>query len=78
MYQAKWKDRVFSITSNSMRTLTELGASYTVKKKTDGTSATTVINGHEFQSFTLSYDVSLGTGVNPLTEYNLIKIFILS
>ena len=33
MYQAKWKDRTFSITSNTIRTLTELGASYKVKKK---------------------------------------------
>ena len=42
MYQAKWKDRVFSITSNTIRTLTELGTSYKVKKKTDSTSSTTV------------------------------------
>ena len=49
MYQAKWKDRVFSITSNKIRTLTELGASYKIKKKTDGTSSTTVIDGHTQQ-----------------------------
>ena len=54
MYQAKWKDRVFSITSNTIRTLTELGTSYKVKKKTDSTSSTTVIDGHELQSFSLS------------------------
>ena len=59
MYQAKWKDKTFSITSNTIRTLTELGVSYKVKKKTDGTSSTTVINGHELQSFTLNYDVSI-------------------
>ena len=41
MYQAKWKDKTFSITSNTIRTLTELGASYKVKKKTDGTSSIT-------------------------------------
>ena len=39
MYQAKWKDRVFSITSNTIRTLTELGTNYKVKKKTDSTSS---------------------------------------
>ena len=38
MYQAKWKDRVFSITSNTIRPLTELGTNYKVKKKTDNTS----------------------------------------
>lgn len=38
MKQAKWKDRTFSITSNTIRTLTELGTNYKVKKKTDNTS----------------------------------------
>ena len=80
MYQAKWKDRTFSITSNTIRTLTELGASYKVKKKTDNTSSTTLINGHEQQSFTLNYDVSLVTGIDPLTEYstmNLLQVIFL-
>ena len=76
MYQAKWKDRVFSITSNTIRTLAELGASYKVKKKTDSTSSTTVIDGHELQSFTLSYDVSLVTGINPLEEYTKMKSYL--
>ena len=76
MYQVKWKDRVFSITSNTIRTLTELDASYKIKKKTDGTSSTTVIEGHELQSFSLSYDVSLVTGVNPLTEYTTMKSYL--
>ena len=76
MYQAKWKDRVFSITSNTIRTLTELGTSYKVKKKTDSTSSTTVIDGHELQSFSLSYEVSLVTGVNPLTEYTTMKSYL--
>lgn len=76
MYQAKWKDRTFSITSNTIRTLQELGASYKIKKKTDGTSSTTVINGHELQSFTLNYDVSLVTGINPLEEYTKMKSYL--
>ena len=76
MYQAKWKDRVFSITSNTIRTLTELGTSYKVKKKTDGTSSTTVIDGHELQAFTINYEVSLVTGVNPLTEYSTMKSYL--
>ena len=33
MYQAKWKDRTFSITSNTIRTLTELGATSTADEK---------------------------------------------
>ncbi len=76
MYQAKWKDRVFSITSNTIRTLQELGATYKVKKKSDSTSSTTVVDGHELQAFTLSYDVSLVAGVNPLTEYNTMKSYL--
>ena len=76
MYQAKWKDKTFSITSNTIRTLTELGASYKVKKKTDGTSSTMVINGHELQSFTLNYDVSITTGIDPLKEYTTMKSYL--
>lgn len=76
MYQAKWKNRTFSITSNTIKTLQELSASYKVKKKTDSTSSTTVINGHELQSFTLNYDVSLVTGVDPLTEYSTMKSYL--
>ena len=76
MYQAKWKDKTFSITSNTIRTLQELGASYKIKKKTDGTSSTTVINGHELQSFTISYDVSLVTGINPLKEYTTMRSYL--
>lgn len=72
MYQAKRKDRFFSITSNTMRTLAELGASYKIKKKTDSTTSTTIVDGHELQTFTLNYTVSLVTGINPLTEYNTI------
>ena len=76
MYQAKWKDRTFSITSNTIRTLQELGASYKIKKKTDGTSSTTVISGHELQSFALNYDVSLITGIDPLKEYTTMKSYL--
>ena len=76
MYQAKWKDRTFSITSNTIRTLQELGTSYKVKKKTDSTSSTTVIEGHELQSFTINYEVSLVTGINPITEYTTMKSYL--
>ena len=69
MSQAKWKDRVFGISQNTLKSLQELGVSYKVKKKTDNTSSTTVIDGHELQSFTLSYDVSLALGVNSISEY---------
>ena len=76
MYQAKWKDRVFGISQNTLKSLQELGISYKVKKKTDNTSSTTVIDGHELQSFTLSYDVSLVAGVNPLNEYTTMKSYL--
>ena len=76
MYQAKWKDRTFSITSNTLKTLQELGASYKIKKKSDSTSSTTVVDGHELQSFTLNYTVSLVTGVNPLAEYTTMKSYL--
>ena len=69
MYQAKWKDRVFGISQQTLKSLQELGASYKVKKKTDSTTSTTVIEGHELQSFTLTYEVSMTAGVNPLVEY---------
>ena len=70
MSQAKWKDRVFGISQKTIKSLQELGASYKVKKKTDSTTSTTVIEGHELWSFSLKYDVSISTGVNPLVEYN--------
>ena len=34
MYQAKWKDRTFSISSKTIKTLQELNASYKVEKAT--------------------------------------------
>ena len=76
MYQAKWKDRVFGIGYTTLKTLQELGASYKTKKKTDSTSDTTVVEGHELQSFSLSYDVSLVTGVDPWDEYETLKSYL--
>lgn len=76
MYQAKWKDRVFGISYTTLKTLQELGASYKTKKKSDSTSDTTVVEGHELQSFTLSYDVSLVAGVDPLVEYQTLKSYL--
>lgn len=76
MSQAKWKDRVFGINKKTLKSLQELGASYKVKKKTDGTSSTTVIEGHELQSFSLSYEVSMTAGVNPFVEYATMKSYL--
>ena len=76
MSQAKWKDRVFGISQNTLKSLQELSASYKVKKKTDSTSSTTVIQGHELQSFSLNYEVSMTAGVNPLVEYNTMKSYL--
>lgn len=76
MYQAKWKDRVFGLGYTTFKTLQELGASYKTKKKSDNTSSTTVVEGHELQSFTLDYNVSLITGVDPWTEYTTMKSYL--
>lgn len=67
--QAQWSDIQFKITSNQLKMLESFGASYKIKKKTDGTTGTTKIEGHELQSFSLSYPVSPQAGVNPLDEY---------
>ena len=76
MSQAKWKDRVFGINQKTLKSLQELGVSCKVKKKTDKTSSTTVIDGYELQSFTLSYETSVTAGVNPLVEYNTMKSYL--
>ena len=76
MSQAKWKDRVFGISQKTLKSLQELNASYKVKKKTDSTTSTTVIQGHELQSFSLNYEVSMTAGVNPLVEYNTMKSYL--
>ena len=67
--QARWSDRQFKITSRQLKALESFGASYKVKKKTDGTSNKNIPDGHELQSFSLSYTVSPQAGVNPLKEY---------
>ncbi len=69
MFQAKWNNKTFGISQKTLRNLQELGASYKLKKKSDSTSSTTVIDGHELQTFTLTYDVSLISGVDPIAEY---------
>lgn len=69
MIQAQWGDKKFAITLNELRTLEDLSASFKVTKKTSETSKKNVINGHELQSFSLSYKVSPQVGVNPLKEY---------
>ncbi len=74
--QAQWSDRYFRITSNQLKTLENFGASYKIKKKTDGTSNKTVIEGHELQSFSLNYKVSPQTGVEPLTEYITMRSYL--
>ena len=69
MVQAQWSDRQFKITSNQLKMLESFGASYKIKKKSDGTSSKTIIEGHELQSFSLSYKVCQQAGVNPINEY---------
>ena len=44
MFQAIWKGRVFSISSYTIRVFQEFGA------RTDSTTLTSVIEGHELQS----------------------------
>ena len=67
--QAQWGDRKFSISQKQLKMLESFGASYKIKKKTDGTTGVTKIEGHELQSFSLSYKVSPQAGVNPINEY---------
>ena len=76
MVQAQWSDRQFKITSNQLKMLESFGASYKIKKKTDGTTGTTKIEGHELQSFSLSYPVSPQAGVNPLSEYLTMRSYL--
>ena len=74
--QAQWSDRQFKITSNQLKMLDSFGASYKIKKKTDGTTNKTKLDGHELQSFSLSYTVSPQTGVNPLNEYITMRTYL--
>lgn len=74
--QAQWSDRLFKITTKQLKLLEDLGASYKTKKKTDGTSSTTIIEGHELQSFSLSYAVSPVAGVEPFTEYKTMRSYL--
>ena len=74
--QAQWSDRKFSITSKQLKTLEDFGASYKVTKKSDGTTNATTVNGHELQSFSLSYKVSPQAGVNPLDEYITMRSYL--
>lgn len=74
--QAQWGDREFKITSKQLKTLEGFGASYKVKKKTDGTSNKNIPDGHELQSFSLSYSVSPQAGVDPLKEYKTMRSYL--
>ena len=74
--QAQWSDRQFKITSKQLKMLESFGASYKIKKKTDGTTSTTKIEGHELQSFSLSYTVSPQVGVDPLNEYKTMRSYL--
>ena len=76
MYQLKWKDRTWGISQKTIKTLQELGLSYKTKKKSDSTSSTTNVDGHELQTFSIPYTVSLVTGVNPWTEYTTMKSYL--
>lgn len=74
--QAQWSDRQFKITSKQLKALENFGASYKIKKKTDGTSSTTLIEGHELQSFSLSYKVSPQVGINAINEYLTMRSYL--
>lgn len=74
--QAQWSDRQFKITTKQLKLLEDLGASYKTKKKTDGTSSTTIIEGHELQSFSLSYVVSPVVGIDPFAEYKTMRSYL--
>lgn len=74
--QAQWGERQFKITSKQLRALEGFGASYKIKKNTDGTTSTTIIKGHELQSFSLSYTVSPQAGVDPLKEYKTMRSYL--
>ena len=56
--------------------LDSFGASYKIKKKTDGTTNKTTLDGHELQTFSLSYTVSPQVGVNPLNEYITMRSYL--
>lgn len=74
--QAQWSNRQFKITSNQLKLLEELSLSYKVKRKTDGTGKKAVLDGHDLQSFSLSYKVSPQAGVNPLNEYITMRSYL--
>ena len=74
--QAQWSDRKFQITSNQLRMLESFGASYKIKKKQDGTSDKYKLDGHELQSFSLSYTVSPVAGVDALNEYKTMRSYL--
>ncbi len=74
--QAQWSDRKFSITSKQLKTLEDFGASYKVTEKSDGTTNKTTVNGHELESFSLSYKVSPQVGTDPLSEYITMRSYL--
>lgn len=76
MYQLQWLDRVFSISYNVVRSINELALNYKIKKKTDGSSSTVLITGHELQKFPIEYNVSRFTGIDPLKEYTILKSYL--
>lgn len=67
--QAKWNDRKFEISNNILRALENINSTYKIKKKTNGDSGASVIEGHETQKIPLIYAVSPTVGINPLNEY---------
>ena len=74
--QAQWSDRKFLITSTQLKMLESFSASYKVKKKQDGTSNKYKMDGHELQSFSLSYKVSPQSGVDVLNEYQIMRSYL--
>jgi hypothetical protein len=74
--QAQWSDRKFEITSKQLKMLESFSASYKIKKKQDGTSDKYKLDGHELQSFSLSYTVSPIVGIDALKEYQTMRSYL--
>ena len=74
--QAQWRDKTFTITQKSLDSLRELSASFKLEKKSDKTSSTNIITGHELQNFTAEYTVGVVVGSDALSEYQTMKKYL--
>lgn len=67
--QAQWGTNEFKISQKQHRALEDVAAGYKRKYKSEGTDKKQVPDGHELQSFNLSYKVSPTVGGNAINEY---------